>query len=85
MPPMHCQLDFHKGAEPSEDLMALAARKGPAADSCPQTAQESAEPFGQPSGTGAFAAQALVVDAFAGDAFAGEASAGEASAGGAFD
>lgn len=85
MAPMHCQLDFHKGAEPSEDLMALAARKGPAADSCPQTAQESAEPFGQPSGTGAFAAQALVVDAFAGDAFAGEASAGEASAGGAFD
>lgn len=79
MAPMHCQLDFHKGAEPSEDLMALAARKGPAADSCPQTAQESAEPFGQPSGTGAFAAQALVVDA------AGEASAGEASAGGAFD
>lgn len=85
MAPMHCQLDFHKGAEPSEDLMALAARKGPAADSCPQTAQESAEPFGQPSGTGAFAAQALVVDGFAGDAFAGEASAGEASAGGAFD
>lgn len=72
-------------AEPSEDLMALAARNGPAADSCPQTAQESAEPFGQPSGTGAFAAQAPVVDAFAGDAFAAEASAGEASAGEAFD
>lgn len=85
MAPMHCQLDFRKVAEPSEDLMALAARNGPAADSCPHTAQESAEPFGQPSGTGAFAAQAPVVDAFAGDAFAAEASAGEASAGEAFD
>ena len=68
--------------------MALAARKSPAADSCPQTAQESGEPFGLPSGMGAAAAQALVGDASAEDAFAGDAfagSAGEASAGEAFD
>lgn len=71
-------------------MMALAARKAQAADSCSQTAQASAEPFGQPSGTGAFAAQALVGEAFAeealvGEAFAGEAFAGEPFVGEAFD